>query len=206
MPKPPGSRRHGRQWPALLAGSTAVVVAALGGAMSVATSSLPGRWTTHHAAIVWGIVGGLLVLTVILAVLGARLTTGPVLTAPTRSTHDKDRQVLVGQITARPVAFMEPHALAELTDAWDAGVRVAVVQAIMGGPGVGKTQAAAADARDRAAEGWPLVAWIPAESRDQLFVGFSAVAIAVGIADTEGDSAASVENVRRYLETFQIGR
>ena len=81
------------------------------------------------------------------------------------------RQILAGEIPARPVAFVERQAGADLASAWDAGVRVCVVQAITGGPGVGKTQAAAAYARDRAAAGWPLVAWVAAETQDQLLAG-----------------------------------
>jgi tetratricopeptide (TPR) repeat protein len=79
-------------------------------------------------------------------------------------------------------------------------MRVAVVQAVTGGRGVGKTQAAAAYARDRAAAGWPLVAWVTAETRDQLLTGLANVAVAVDVADADGDSAVSARNVRRYLE------
>src|ERR1019366_9039527 len=71
-----GHRRRGR-WPALLAGSTAVVVAALGGAANIATSLVPRTWAwTHDAAIIWGIVGVLLALAVVLAMIGARRDTG----------------------------------------------------------------------------------------------------------------------------------
>src|SRR5438128_12581328 len=71
MPGPSNSYRRRRS--ALLAGSTAAVVAALGGATSIATSLLPGTWAwTHDSAIMWGIVGVLLALAVVLAMIGAR--------------------------------------------------------------------------------------------------------------------------------------
>ena len=111
-------------------------------------------------------------------------------------------QIVAGEIPARPPAFLERAAAAELAQAWEAGLRVAVVQAVTGGPGVGKTQAAAAYARARSAEGWPLVAWVTAETPNQLLAGLTNVAAAVGVADDNGDSAVSAKNVRRYLETF----
>ena len=114
---------------------------------------------------------------------------------------DGARQIVVGEIPPRPVAFLERNAVAELGGAWDAGRRVTVVQAVTGSPGVGKTQAAAAYARDRVAVGWPLVAWVTAETSDQLLVGLTNVAAAVGVADPNGDSTVSAGNVRRYLET-----
>ena len=67
---------------------------------------------------------------------------------------------------------------------------------------MGKTQAAAAYARDRAAAGWPLVAWVVAETPDQLLAGLANLAVTTGVADADGDSAVSARNVRRYLETF----
>ena len=119
---------------------------------------------------------------------------------PPGGSPDGAGQVMVGEIPARPAAFLERQAVAQLAAAWDAGMRVAVVQAVTGGPGVGKTQAASAYARDRAAAGWPLVAWVTAETRDQLLTGLANVAVAVDVADADGDSAVSAKNVRRYLE------
>jgi hypothetical protein len=71
MPGAPNNRRGRRWWPPFLAGLTAFVVAALGGATNVATSLLPARlaWA-HDAVIMWCLAGGLLVLAVVLAVLG----------------------------------------------------------------------------------------------------------------------------------------
>ena len=209
--------RRPRWWPAALAGLTALVVAALGIATAVGVSLLPASWTwAHNRAVVWIVVGALLVLAVVLAMTGASRDSalvvtgsGPVFVGPAApagpgrppASPDSPGQVLAGEIPARPAAFLERTAAAELASAWDSGQRVAVVQAITGGPGVGKTQAAAAYARGRAAEGWPLVAWVAAETPDQLLAGLTIVAVAVGVADENGDSAVSARNVRRYLET-----
>ena len=245
MPSAPNNRRSRRWWPPILAGLTAFVVAALGGATNVATALLPAKWAwAHDPVIMSGLAGGLLVLSVGLAVLerqddpgrsggaddrrlhgvvtgsavsgvGAVVVTGsgqvfigqgpaadPALSGSAGDRPGRSRQMLAGEIPARPVAFVERQVGADLAGAWDAGVRVCVVQAITGGPGMGKTQAAAAYARDRAAAGWPLVAWVTAETQDQLLTDLSRVAVMAGVADDDGDSAVSARNVRRYLETF----
>ena len=214
MPGAPYHRRSQRWWPPLLASLTAFVVAALGGATNVATSLLPAKWAwAHDAVIMWGLAGGLLILTVGLAVIGGRNDRGLTGGADDRQLHgvvtgsagdppSGSRQILAGEIPHRPAAFVERQAGADLAGAWDAGARVCVVQAITGGPGVGKTQAVAAYARDRAAAGWPLVAWVTAETQDQLLAGLGRVAVVAGVADADGDSAVSARNVRRYLETF----
>jgi hypothetical protein len=62
-------------------------------------------------------------------------------------------QVVVGEIPREPSAFVERQALVRLAEAARPG-RAAVVYAVTGLRGVGKTQLAAAYARDRISQGW----------------------------------------------------
>ena len=108
--------------------------------------------------------------------------------------------VVVGEIPREPAAFVARRTLDRLAAAAGAG-RVAVLCAVTGLRGVGKTQVAAAYARDRVAQGWGLVGWINAEKRDVLLAGLARVADAVGAADPEGDSLESARRLREHLET-----
>jgi hypothetical protein len=83
-------------------------------------------------------------------------------------------QVVVGEIRREPPAFVARETLGRLAEA--AGqMQVAVVCAVTGLPGVGKTQVAAAYARARVSEGWGLVGWVNAETRDTLLSGLARV-------------------------------
>jgi tetratricopeptide (TPR) repeat protein len=88
--------------------------------------------------------------------------------------------------------------MAELEEAARSG-RAAVVLALAGARGVGKTQLAAAYARQCAAQGWPLVAWVNAESRDQLLADLDLAAEAIGVRVEGEDSALSAGRVRDWL-------
>ena len=81
------------------------------------------------------------------------------------------------------------------------GGRVAVVCAVTGARGVGKTQIAAAYARQQVVAGCPLVGWVSGESTDVLVAGLAEVARALGVADPEGDSMVSARRVRAHLES-----
>jgi tetratricopeptide (TPR) repeat protein len=108
-------------------------------------------------------------------------------------------QVVVGEIPREPPGFVARDTLRRLADV--AGRRrVAVVCAVTGLRGVGKTQLAAAYARARVAAGWGLVGWVNAETTDTLLVGLARVAERLGVADPEGDSAESARRLREHLQ------
>ena len=108
-------------------------------------------------------------------------------------------QVVVGEIPREPPAFVARETLAGLAAA--AGRGPAVVCAVTGLRGVGKTQIAAAYARARVSEGWGLVGWVNAETRDTLLTGLARVADQLGAGDPEGDSLESARLLREHLLT-----
>ena len=62
---------------------------------------------------------------------------------------------------------------------------------VCGMRGVGKSQLAAAYARDCEKAGWPLVAWMDASSREALVAGLAGLAVEMGIDDGKGDPDAA---------------
>jgi tetratricopeptide (TPR) repeat protein len=109
-------------------------------------------------------------------------------------------QVVVGEIPREPPGFVVRETLGRLADAAAEG-RVAVVCAVTGMRGVGKTQLAAAYARARVSGGWGLVGWVNAETLDTLLAGLARLAGRLGVADPEGDSAESARRLREHLQT-----
>ncbi|MEV4525786.1 tetratricopeptide repeat protein [Streptosporangium sp. NPDC049304] len=77
--------------------------------------------------------------------------------------------------------------------------QVAVISVLTGARGVGKTQIAAAYARHCAQQGWPLVAWVYAETDDQLVAGLDAVAADLGITVAGEDAAAGARRLKKWL-------
>jgi tetratricopeptide (TPR) repeat protein len=107
-------------------------------------------------------------------------------------------QVVAGEIPREPPAFVERETLARLAEAARPG-RAAVVYAVTGLRGVGKTQLAAAYARDQISRGWGLVGWVNTESRDSLLGDLARIAEAAGVGDPNGDSAESARRLRDHL-------
>ena len=104
--------------------------------------------------------------------------------------------VVVGDVPQQPPGFVQrADLLAELDTA---GPGVAVVRAVTGMRGVGKTQLAAAYARAKLTEGWRLVAWVNAEDAASLAGGLAAVAEASGLAGQGGGDPGRA--VRHWLE------
>lgn len=110
--------------------------------------------------------------------------------------------LVVGEIPREPDGFIERASLGELADAARTG-RPAVLHAVTGLRGVGKTQLAAAYARRRISDGWPLVAWVNAETRDTLIAGLAEIAERLGLAtpDDVGNSLKQALRLRDHLNT-----
>jgi hypothetical protein len=89
---------------------------------------------------------------------------------------------------------------AALDGAFRPGPRTQVV--VLTGPsGVGKTQLAAGYARARTAEGWPMVAWVNAGSREEMIAGLLEFTDALSLRVPEEGSARALERLRQHPPT-----
>ncbi len=110
-------------------------------------------------------------------------------------------QVAVGGIPREPPAFQPRAGLLAALD--ETGAASPAVHVLTGAPGTGKTQLAAAYARDKLAAQWPLVAWVNAGTRGALLAGLAAVADAAGLSNggPSRDTADAGWTVRHWLES-----
>ncbi|MGW6933934.1 tetratricopeptide repeat protein [Lentzea sp. NPDC054927] len=108
-------------------------------------------------------------------------------------------QVVTGLIPHEPPNFQTPRQVAAL-----AGMtgEVCVVCAVTGQRGVGKTQVAAAYARRRVRDGW-LVAWVGAETDDQITAGMAELAEQLGLRQPEDTADVTATRVRNHLQIRQ---
>ncbi|MEU4312559.1 tetratricopeptide repeat protein [Nocardia sp. NPDC024068] len=104
--------------------------------------------------------------------------------------------IVVGAVPQQPNHYLRREQLATLRRNLTED-RVAVV--VTGMRGVGKSQLAAAYAREAIDSGAGLVGWIDAETDGNLLEGLAAVARRLGVADPEGDSQRSAHRLRDYL-------
>jgi hypothetical protein len=109
-----------------------------------------------------------------------------------------DAPVMVGEIPREPLGFQPRTDLLAALDAPGPVSRVVVVHALTGLRGMGKTHLAAAYARAKLAERWPLVAWINAGDLGGILAGLAEVAAELGVSQPDAEGAARA--VRRRLE------
>ncbi len=107
----------------------------------------------------------------------------------------------VGPIPLYPRGYIERPQVISLIEQLNATAGVSVVYALSGMRGVGKTQVAAAVARDCRSRGWDLVGWINAESADTILTDLAVVADALGVADPDGNPQGSAERLRNHLSS-----
>jgi tetratricopeptide (TPR) repeat protein len=100
-------------------------------------------------------------------------------------------QVVTGLIPHEPPNFQTPAALNLLSES---------VCVVTGQRGVGKTQLAAAYARQRVSDGW-LVAWIGAETPEQIKAGMVELADRLGLYRPEDSAEIAAARVRNRLQT-----
>lgn len=109
--------------------------------------------------------------------------------------------IVVGRIPDRPGTFVERGTVEHLARTIERG-DVAVVCAVTGMRGVGKTHIAAAYARSKLTAGFDLVGWVDAESQASLIDGLAEIAKRLNVADPRGDSLRSAERLRDHLATW----
>src|SRR5712691_6936681 len=105
--------------------------------------------------------------------------------------------VVAGEVPQEAVAFQPRAGLLGVLRSGGPGV--SVVTAVTGLRGVGKTQVAAAFARECVEAGWRLVAWVDAQDAGSVVAGLAVVAARLGIAQGLGAEDAAVA-VRNWLE------
>ena len=101
---------------------------------------------------------------------------------------------------AEPTALVARGDLLDELSRAHASGRIAVVSVLTGTRGVGKTQLAAAYARSRVEQGWPVVAWIPAEAEDQIVSGLAELGDLRGLRQAETDSRTAARDTLRWLQ------
>ncbi|WP_066360716.1 tetratricopeptide repeat protein [Herbidospora mongoliensis] len=109
------------------------------------------------------------------------------------------RQIVEGDIPQRPRAFQQRGDLLARLHGQVDGRGAAVIDAVTGTPGVGKSLLAASYAWACQRAGWPVIAWITAETEDQIVTGLAALARRLEVVVAGEDAFASAVRARDWL-------
>ncbi|MGW3607328.1 tetratricopeptide repeat protein [Micromonospora sp. NPDC005161] len=96
-------------------------------------------------------------------------------------------QMVIGDLPGQAVAWQDRVELLDRLTVMAGHGRTVVVCAVTGQRGIGKTQLAAAYARARVAEGWPVVVWVVADTPANLVTGLDALAAQAGVRQPDTD-------------------
>ncbi|MDD1056643.1 FxSxx-COOH system tetratricopeptide repeat protein [Streptomyces cocklensis] len=122
--------------------------------------------------------------------------------APGSPSTGATSSLVLGALPRRPLAFQQRHAASRaLREAASPG-RVAVVCAVTGARGVGKTQLAAAFARECVKAQWRAVVWIVAERPGQIVSGLADLAHEAGVRAPLQNAELAAAAARRWLEAL----
>ncbi|MFD1939314.1 tetratricopeptide repeat protein [Nonomuraea mangrovi] len=109
------------------------------------------------------------------------------------------RQIIEGDIPQKPRGFQLRGDLLDRLHMQVVGSGAAVICAVTGTPGVGKTLLAASYAWACQRARWPLVAWIAAETTDQIITGLAGLADRLGLRQPNDDAATAARRARAHL-------
>ncbi|MFI9551269.1 tetratricopeptide repeat protein [Nonomuraea endophytica] len=105
-------------------------------------------------------------------------------------------RLVVGDIPQLPASFQERPGIMSGLRGED---RVSVVRSVSGAPGVGKTTMAAAYARECQAASFAVVAWVHAETHEQIVAGLGRLADRAGLRGAGDSWAEAAEKARDWL-------
>ncbi|MFD6102521.1 ATP-binding protein, partial [Nocardia salmonicida] len=112
-----------------------------------------------------------------------------------------EKSIVVGKFPAAPPAFIVRSTETRLAETLSVSP-TAVVCAVTGMRGVGKTHVAAAYARSWIQDRRGLVGWVNAESVGTAVADLARIAAAVGVQDPKGDSTVSAARLREWLASW----